>query len=374
MNKTIYKYLFYEFIRYFVAALFALAAIVWTIQAVNYLDLITEDGHAFTVYFYYSFLTLSKVLTKLIPFCFLVATILTIIKLEQDNELIALWTSGLNKIHIVNHIVRVSLLIMFLQLILTTTLNPTLLNLSRSLLKNSELKFVSSMFMEKQFNDTVEGLTIFIDKKNNNNTYKNVFIRDDSTVLSSVGTKSSTIFAKSGYISEDRNQLILLNGNIQKLDPSGDIKIIKFEKTSLNLLGISTKSISEPKMQETSTIKILQCIQGKNVNMHNCNPTKKTMINQIIEINKRLGMPFFIPLIALVCCFLLGSRKDKKIYNFNKYIYSFVGIIILTLAEITVRYSGLSWNHTVIYYLIPIGMIPLFYLTLIRKFKYENLY
>ena len=72
MNKTIYKYLFYEFIRYFVAALFAMAAIVWTIQAVNYLDLITEDGHAFRVYFLYSLLTVSKVLTKIIPFCFLI--------------------------------------------------------------------------------------------------------------------------------------------------------------------------------------------------------------------------------------------------------------------------------------------------------------
>ena len=114
--------------------MFALAAIVWAVQAVNYLDLIIDDGHAFATYFSYSFLTLSKVLTKLIPFCFLVATILTILKLEKDNELIALWTSGLNKIYIVNHIIRISMLIMFLQLFLTTTLNPTLLNLSRSLL------------------------------------------------------------------------------------------------------------------------------------------------------------------------------------------------------------------------------------------------
>ena len=373
MNKTIYKYLFYEFIRYFAATLFALTAIVWTVQAVNYLDLITEDGHAFTIYFLYSFLTLSKVFTKLIPFCFLIATVFTIIKFEKDNELIALWTSGLNKIHIVNHLVRISLLIMFLQLILTTLINPTLLNLSRSLLKNSELKFVSSMFKEKHFNDTVEGLTIFIDKKTENNIYKNIFIRDESTVLSSVGTESSTIIAESGYISNDKKSLILLNGNIQKLNDEGHINIVKFQKTTLNISGITTKSISEPKMQETSTILILQCIQSKNIDTHNCNPTKKTMMNTKIEINKRLGMPFFIPLIALVCCFLLGSRKDKKIHNFNKYIYSFIGIAILTSAEITVRYSGISWNYTAIYYLIPIGMIPLFYFVLIRKFKYENL-
>ena len=188
-----------------------------------------------------------------------------------------------------------------------------------------------------------------------------------------MGTKSSTIIAKSGYISDDEKNLILLDGNIQKLDHEGNINVVKFKKTSFSLSGIATKSISMPKMQETPTIDILRCIQGKTVNMHNCNLTKRSQMDIKIEINKRLGTPLFIPLMALVCCFLLGSRKDKKIYSFNKYIYSFIGIIILTLSEILVRYSGISWNHTSIYYLIPIGMITLFYFTLIRKFKYENL-
>jgi len=374
MKKTIYKYIFYEFAKYFTITLFALSAIVWAVQAVNFLDLVTEDGHAFTIYFLYSLLTLSKVLTKLIPFSFLIATVLTILKLEKDNELIVLWTSGLNKIFIVNHLVRISLLVMFLQLVLTIAVNPTLLNISRTLLKNSELAFVSSMFKEKQFNDVVEGLTIFIEKKTGNQIFKNVFIRDESTILSSVGTKSSTIIAKSGYVSKNEKKLILLDGYIQKVDKENNINVIKFKKTSFNLSGISTKSISEPKIQETSTLRILQCIQNKKIEFHNCNLTERTMINLKIEINKRIGMPFFIPLIALICSFLLSSQRDKKIYQFNKYIYFFVSFLILTLAEITVRYSGVSWNYTAIYYLIPAVMIPLFYFALIRKFKYENLF
>ena len=186
MKKTIYKYIFYEFVRYFTITLFALAAIAWTVQAVNFLDLVTEDGHAFTIYFSYSFLTISKVLTKLIPFCFLVSAVLTILKFEKDNELIVLWTSGLNKMHIVNYMIQISLLIMFIQLLLTTILNPTLLNVSRSLLKNAELKFVPSLLKEKRFNDTIEGLTIFVDSKSEHNIFKNVFIRDESNILSSV--------------------------------------------------------------------------------------------------------------------------------------------------------------------------------------------
>jgi len=374
MKKTIYKYFFYEFVIYFTVTLFALAAVVWTVQAVNYLDLVTEDGHAFITYFYYSLLTLSKVLTKLIPFCFLTAIILTIIKFERDNELIVLWTSGLNKIHVVNLIFRISVLVMLLQLLLTNIFNPTLLNFSRTLLKNSQLQFIPSLLKEKQFNDAVEGLTIFIEKKDENQIYKNIFIRDDGKILSKIaGSSSSTIFAKSGHMSEDGKNLILYNGNIQKLNEDGDVNIIQFQKTTLNLSGISTKSISEPKMQETPTMQILRCLTQNNTARHNCDDSKKSMMDTKIEINKRFGMPIYIPLISLISCFLLTSRKDKKMFYLNKYIYFFIGVLILILAEIIVRYSGISWNHTIIYYLLPIGTAPLFYLALIRAFKYENL-
>ena len=373
MKKTIYKYFFYQFVIYFTITLFALAAIVWTIQAVNYLDLVTEDGHAFTIYFFYSLLTLSKVLTKLIPFSFLIAIILTILKFEKDNELLVLWTFGLNKIHLVNLIFRISILIMFLQLLLTSVFNPTLLNFSRTLLKNSELQFIPSLLKEKQFNDAVEGLTIFVEKKDANNIYKNIFIRDEGTILSKIASTSSTIYAKSGHMSKDEKNLILYNGNIQKLSQSGDINIVKFQKTILNLSGISNKSIKEPKVQETPTVQILRCLLKKNVMEHNCDNSKKSLMDTKIEINKRFGMPLYILLIALISCFLLTSGKDTKIFYFNKYIYFFIGFLILALAEMIVRYSGISWKYTLVYYLIPVIMSPLIYFALIGTFKYENL-
>jgi len=379
MNKTIYKYLFYEFIRFFIATLFAFAAIVWTVQAVNYLDLITEDGHSFTVYFSYSLLTLSKVLTKLVPFCFLIATVLTIIKLEKDNELIVLWTSGVKKISIVNHLVRVSLLIMFLQLILTTTLNPTLLNLSRSLIKNSELQFVPSLLKVKQFNDTLKGLTVFVENKKADGTYENIFIKDEGEVLTQVSGGSSTIFAKSGYSTNDGKNLILFNGNIQKLETNGAISIVSFDKTTINLSGLSTKTTTEPKIQETSSIRIMRCMQEKNLDAYNCilskeiGPREQHLTQNKIEFNRRFGMPIFIPLVALLSCFLLLSRNEKKNPVFYKYLFFFIGFFTLVCSEITVRYSGTSLNHAAIYYLIPIGLIPLVYLSLIRTFKYENL-
>ena len=147
-----------------------------------------------------------------------------------------------------------------------------------------------------------------------------------------------------------------------------------FEKTTLNFSTVTTKSITEPKIQETSTLKIFYCMKGENIeNTHNCNEGKKSLMDNKIEFNKRFGMPIYIPLISLICSFLLSSRRDKKIYSYNKYIYFFVCFVILAMSEILVRYSGTSWNHTVVYYFLPTILLPFFYFILIRKFKYENL-
>ncbi len=126
-------------------------------------------------------------------------------------------------------------------------------------------------------------------------------------------------------------------------------------------------------------MRIMQCMQEKNLYVKNCIQaknieTKKQHLTQNkIEFNRRFGMPIFIPLVALISCFLLLSRNEKKISGFYKYIFFFIGFAILVGSEITVRYSGTSLNHAAIYYLIPIGLIPFVYLSLIRTFKYENL-
>ena len=75
MKNKINKYFFKQFFHYFIIVLFALISIVWIVQAVNFLDLVIEDGHAFKVYFSYSLLGIPKIMTRLLPFCFLTALV-----------------------------------------------------------------------------------------------------------------------------------------------------------------------------------------------------------------------------------------------------------------------------------------------------------
>ena len=87
MRNTIYRYFFKEFISLFLLILISIGAIVWVVQAVNYLDFVTDDGHSFSVYFTFSILNIPKVLNRLIPFVFLISLLVTILQFEKNNEL-----------------------------------------------------------------------------------------------------------------------------------------------------------------------------------------------------------------------------------------------------------------------------------------------
>ena len=158
--------------------LISIGIIVWVVQAVNYLDFVTEDGHSFGVYFTFSILNIPKVLNRLIPFVFLISLLVTILQFEKNNELLILWTSGLNKIKIVNLAFKISILITLFQFFLSLVVSHSSLNLGRSILKSSSVSLFPSLVKEKKFNDTVKGLTVFVEKKKSNGEMLNIFLKN----------------------------------------------------------------------------------------------------------------------------------------------------------------------------------------------------
>jgi len=383
-SNKIYKYFFLELSKYFFLVLFIFSAIVWTVQAVNFLDLIVEDGHAVSLYLNYSLLNIPKILTKFIPLSFLLALVLTILKFDDENELIILWTSGLNKIKIINFFLKVALIVTLIQLFLAAFINPNVLNHSRSLIKNSDLDLLSSTIKTNEFNDTIEGVTMYVEEKDRFGIMKNIFIRDDSHKLTVIGNQeksnSLTIFAKKGRLDNGiKNSLILENGVIHSENNLKKIQVIKFERTELVFDDLKTKSIIYPKVQETSSTILLNCFFKKTT--HNllksykdlkCH-TKEERIDVLAEINRRFGMPLYIPLLSLLCSFLLVSREESKAKGWYKYFYFGLAFAILLTAEVLVRYSGKSLTHSLVYYLLPLFCIPVIYIELIRRFYYENL-
>ena len=366
LQNKIYQNFISEILKIFAVVLFALSIIALTVRAVNFLDLIVENGYPISTYFKYSILNLIGIVPKFIPFSFLIALTIFIIKHLDNNEFLILWTTGIKKIYLVNIFIITSILILFLYLTFSAILAPYSLNKSRQLLSQDNLNSILPTLKTQQFNDSFKGLIFFIEKKVGNEISK-VFMQDRGNHFSSLSSNISesslaNIVAEKGIV--NKKNIILLNGQIISSKKNDENEIIKFDQLNIDLGNINTTNIKSPKIQETSTISLLKCIIKNDLTGTNCKATEEI----ISSLNRRLILPFYIPVIALLCSMLLIKSKKKLLNKSIIFIYSF---ILLVFIELIVRYTGLNDFLRYVFFILPFILVFVFYIFILFNFKNE---
>ncbi len=366
LQNKIYLNFTKEIIKTFFIILFGLTIIAWTVRAVNFLDLIVESGYSVITYFQYSFLNLFGIMTKFIPLAFLLALMIFIVKQIQEKEFLILWTSGVKKTKIVNLFFLISIFVLMFYLICSTFITPYALNKSRSVISKSNYNSFLPTIRIQQFSDSFEGFTFIVEKKIKNEI-ENVFIHDSSDILKNLTSNqkqnsSTTIVAKNGIVEEKK--MILFNGQIISSKKDGKKnEVIKFEQINIDLRNLQTGTIKQPKLQETSTFNLFKCL-NTNENEYTIICKKGTKKEIITVLNRRIILPMYIPIIALICSFLLIKAKSRKNIFLNKYSMFILSFIILLYAELIVRYTGLSKFLSIIFFVSPLLLVPLTYFLL----------
>ena len=72
------------------------------------------------------------------------------------------------------------------------------------------------------------------------------------------------------------------------------------------------------------------------------------------ELLKRIYLPLYLPLLALVACFLILKSKDNSEYTNFKFKLFLTGIVFLIISEVSLRYAGLNNKYNLIFILTPI--------------------
>tara|TARA_B110000114_G_scaffold153342_1_gene165575 strand:+ start:781 stop:1917 length:1137 start_codon:yes stop_codon:yes gene_type:complete len=372
-EKIIFRKFLAENTYFFLLAAFSMSFIVWVIQAVNNLDIVSEDGHSFLIYFYYTLLVFPKIFGKILPIIFFTSLYYTLIKYENNNELKIFWINGINKVKFYNIILKYTVVFFFLHVFISSYLGPHLQNKARNYIKSSTLDFFPSLFQEKKFIDTVDKLTIFIESKNSNNEFTNIYLKDETNINPRI------IFAKKGFLlsTDDQRVLRLIDGKFINMNYSKTTTSFNFEKTDFNLSKFLTKTTTHRKLQEMEISTLLMCVNytlikkeiynNKNIN---CNSDS---FNEIMsEVYNRIFKPLYLFLLSSIVIFLLTSNNEKK--NFKK-IKSFVfllGIITIVVSEITVDYSGKANLNTLVSILFPLLMFLILYILFYKKVNYKK--
>jgi len=380
MKKLIFKKFLKDLTGFLLVVSLSIGLIVWVVQAVNFLDFVSEDGHSFKVYFFYTLLNLPKILSRILPFIFFVSLFYMIIKYENNNELIIFWTFGIKKIDFTKIMIKYSLLYILIQILLSAYLVPKSQDLARSFIRSSNVDFFPSLIKAGKFIDTVSNLTIFIENENNNGEFQNIFLKDDLA-----GSQSEIIYAKSGKIVNQNGDrfLILNNGKFLNND-NGIVTTFSFEKTEFNLAKYTTKTTVTPKIQELKTSLLIECFllikkqenqffakfsKSQNTNFGSLKCNKGFLGNLKQEMFKRFYLPFYFPLVTIIACLLITRSKDDYKFTQFKFILFNIGVAIIVLSEVSIRYSGLKPLYSYIFIFIPIILFISIYLYLFNRAK-----
>ena len=373
MKKIIYRKLLLDYMSFFLIALFSSGIVIWVFQAVNFLDIMIEDGRSYSVYISYSLLNFPKILNKLFPFVLFFSLFYVTIKYEANNELIIFWNFGVDKIQFINFVFKFSFILMVIQLALSSIAVPKSQDLGRSFLRESSVNFYENFIKAKRFNDTLKKITIYSEKKDVEGNLYNLYLKKEINQ-----NNFQVTYAKKGFFKEINNIPILVLFDGETITGKNNkISNISFSKSDFPINNAESSSFhSQKKTQELTSLNLFKCanflISTTKINPKIVNCTVRNTSNIYKELYKRFIIPFYILVLALVPFLLIILSKENSKYSKLKLTTFLIGLFIIIFSETTIRIISDSLIKNVMISSFPFIFIITLYLIFIKKFNYKQ--
>tara|TARA_S200000501_G_scaffold277646_1_gene261483 strand:- start:210 stop:1355 length:1146 start_codon:yes stop_codon:yes gene_type:complete len=375
MKKILFRKLLLDCMTFFMIALVSSSIVIWVFQAVNFLDIMIEDGRDFLVYINYSLLNFPKIFSKLFPFVLFFSLFYVTGKYEQNNELMIFWNFGVNKIQVINFFLKFSILLLLIQIILTAFIVPSSQELARFFLKDSKVNFFGNFIKKQKFNDTIKGVTIFSESKDEEGNLYNLYLKKEINK-----SNFQITYAKRGVFRDINNTPILVLYDGETITQKNDeITNLSFSKSDFVLKSLETNTTTYAKTQEISTLNLFKCIgiiyeldfKFKKINnkkIPNC--SVENIKNILKEFYKRLIIPFYIPLLTLIPFVLIILSKENINYNKLKILTFLIGLMIIIFSETTIRFVSDTITPNLKIVIIPFCLMFILYFIFLYNFKF----
>ena len=374
MKKILFRKILFDCLKFFIVTMIGTSVIVWVFQAVNYLDIMVEDGRNYQVYFKYTMLSLPKVISKIFPFAIFISFFYIISKYENKNELIIFWTHGITKLQVINFFLKASLALLLFHIIFISFLVPFTQDKARSIIRESNINFFDSLLTPKTFNDVIKGVTIYTDEKRADGSLKNIFIKKTNN-----DSEFEITFSQTGEIKNlNNNQILVLYDGKNIKGNKTNLDSFSFSKSDFNLSNLETNTTTYKKTQENSTFELINCYlaledrKKKKINKFNVENCRIDNLSNIFgELYKRFIIPLYIPILILVSLILILISKEKSNYIKLKLLIFLFGLFIIIFSETTLRFVEDNLLDNIKLILLPFLSTIFFYSAISFKLKWS---
>lgn len=226
----------------FLVALLPVLAIIWTIQVLQRINLVTDTGQSMGSFMALATMILPTLIPVVLPFALVIGITQTFTAMNNDSELAIIDAAGSSRSVMFRPVIILAAVLSALSFTITNFIEPPARNSARQMVAAAYADLLSSVIEEKTFRAVQDGLYVQIAQRQGR-ILKGLFVADRRDPNFDL-----IYYAKEGMIDESGTSLTMRDGEVQQKTPDGKVSIVKFLSYAFDLSTMSEKQTSEPSL------------------------------------------------------------------------------------------------------------------------------
>lgn len=302
--KILNVYIFKQIFIGFLLVCFSLLAMLWLTQSLRFVEMVTRQGLPVYLFAEMTSLLMPRIFNILSPVAAFVTVLFVYNRLIADRELVVMQSAGISPWQNSKAAVFLGILMALFNVFVMNWGIPWSESKFRDLEWRVKNNLTQMVFREGEFTSLKNGITVFIDKHEDDGSVSGIFVSDESNPNLKV-----TLTAEKGRIiqTEKGPRILFINGVRQEMNTK-DYKFstLSFSRYSAEFNNMESRKKKDQTVREKSVFELLQSGRDNTLDDH-------TQRKNIVEGNRRVLYPLYNLLFALLACvgLLVGNFNRR---------------------------------------------------------------
>lgn len=300
------RYILRRATQMFLVALLPVLAIIWTIQVLQRINLVTDTGQSMGSFVTLATMLLPTLIPVVLPFALVIAITQTLTAMNTDSELAIIDAAGAPRSIIARPILILGAVLSLVSFGITNFAEPPARTAARQMVAAAYADLLSSVIEEKTFRTIQDGLYVQIGERQGR-ILRGLFVADRRDP-----NYDLIYYAKEGMIDEGGTSLTMRDGEVQQKTPDGKVSVVKFLSYAFDLSTMSEKAEAEPSISSSDASLGFLLAPDETVDSY-----KKSPGGFRAELHRRLAdwlFPFVFALISLVVAADARSHREARLH------------------------------------------------------------
>lgn len=302
--KILTGYIAKQIVIGFLLISFSLLAMLWLTQSLRFVEMVTRQGLPVYLFAEMTSLLMPRIFNVLSPIALFVAVLFVYNRMLADRELTAMQSAGISPYQNAKAAIIIGLALSVFNIYVMNFAIPQSERAFRDLEWRVKNNLTQMIFREGEFTPLRNGITVFIDKHDDDGSVSGIFVRDESNPEMKV-----TLTAEKGRViqSEKGPRILFINGVRQEINKKNyHFNSVSFSRYSAEFNNVNNSKKKDQTVRERNIFELLDSKYD-----HSLSPAE--IRKNIVEGHRRIINPFYNLLFSILACVgLLVSTFNRR--------------------------------------------------------------